>query len=64
MHPWMPEDWIMLWYDLHSNPTLIIHAASLYYFTHITNVWGCLEILPTHCGAGSVTGVWGKYEAW
>ena len=35
-------------------PTFIIHAASLYYLTHITNVWGCMEILPTHCGAGSV----------
>ena len=31
-----------------------MHAASLYYLTHITNVWGCMEILPTHCGAGSV----------
>ena len=29
-------------------------AASLYYLTHITNVWGCMEILPIHCGAGSV----------
>ena len=29
-------------------------AARLYYLTHITNVWGCMEILPTHCGAGSV----------
>ena len=35
-------------------PTFIMHAASLYYLTHITNVWGCMEILPTHCGAGSV----------
>ena len=35
-------------------PTFIIHAASLYYLTHITNVCGCMEILPTHCGAGSV----------
>ena len=33
---------------------LVIHAASLYYLTHITNVWGCMEILPIHCGAGSV----------
>ena len=32
----------------------IIHAASLYYLTHITNVWGCMEILPKHCAAGSV----------
>ena len=31
-----------------------MHAASLYYLTHITNVWGCMEILPIHCGAGSV----------
>ena len=29
-----------------------MHAASLYYLTHITNVWGCMEILPIHCGAG------------
>ena len=35
-------------------PTFIIHAASLYYLTHITNVWGCMEILPMHCGAVSV----------
>ena len=35
-------------------PKFIIHAESLYYLTHITNVWGCMEILPTHCGAGSV----------
>ena len=31
-----------------------MHAASLHYLTHITNVWGCMEILPSHCGAGSV----------
>ena len=36
-------------------PIFLMHAASLHYFlTHITNVWGCMEILPTHCGAGSV----------
>ena len=35
-------------------PTFIIHAATLYYLTRITNVWGCMEILPTHCGAVSV----------
>ena len=35
-------------------PKFIIHAASLYYLTHITNVCGCMEILPTHRGAGSV----------
>ena len=35
-------------------PTFIIHAASFHYLTHITNAWGCMEILPTHCGAGYV----------
>ena len=30
---------------------------SLYYLTHITSVWGCMEILPTHCGAGSAVKV-------
>ena len=54
MPPWMPEAWIMLWYDCSQTPTFIIHAASLYYLTHITNVWGCMEMLPTHYGAGSV----------
>ena len=33
---------------------IIMHAASLHYLTHITNVWGCMEILPLHCGARSV----------
>ena len=27
---------------------IIMHAASLHYLTHITNVWGCMEILPPH----------------
>ena len=36
------------------SPTYIIHAASFHYLTHITNASGCMEILPTHCGAGSV----------
>ena len=54
-HPWMPKAWIMLWYYLHSNrPAFLIYAASLFYWTHIINVWGCTEILPTHCGTGSV----------
>ena len=35
-------------------PTFIIHAASLYYLIHITNVCSFMEILPIHCGAGSV----------
>ena len=55
MHPWMPEAWIMRCGTICSQtPTFIIHAASLYYLTHITNIWGCMEILPIHCGAGSV----------
>ena len=29
-----------------------MHVAGLHYLTHITNVWGCMEILPIHCGAG------------
>ena len=45
---------LMLGYDVHSNPYMTMPPASLYYLTHITNVWGCMEILPTHCGAGSV----------
>ena len=36
------------------SPTYIIHPASFHYLTHITNASGCMEILPTHCGAGSV----------
>ena len=39
---------------MHPNPTFIMHAARLFYLTHITNVWGCMEILPKHCAAGSV----------
>ena len=35
-------------------PTFITHAASLHYLANIKNAWGCMEILPTHCGAGSV----------
>ena len=35
-------------------PTFLMYAASLFYLTHIINVWGCTEILPTHCGTGSV----------
>ena len=52
--------WINKWQTQHQKvlciqtPTFIMHAASLYYLTHITNVWGCMEILPIHCGAGSV----------
>ena len=52
--------WICKWQTQHQKvlciqtSTFIIHAASLYYLTHITNVWGCMEILPIHCGAGSV----------
>ena len=41
-------------YGIHTLHLLCMHAASLYFLTHITNVWGCMEILPTHCGAGSV----------
>ena len=29
-------------------------VLSLCYITRITNVWGCMEILSKHCGAGSV----------
>ena len=52
--------WINKWQTQHQKvlciqiPTFIIHEASLYYLTHITNVWGYMEILPIHCGAGSV----------
>ena len=52
--------WINKWQTQHQKvlciqtPTFIMHAASLYYLTHITNVRGCMEILPIHCGAGSV----------
>ena len=50
--------WIYKWQTQHQKvlciqtSTFVIHAASLYYLTHITNVWGCMEILPIHCGAG------------
>ena len=53
--------WINKWQTQHQNvlyiqtPTFIMHAASLYYLTHIANVWGnCMGILPIHCGVGSV----------
>ena len=28
--------------------TFIMYAASLYYLTHIINVWGCMEIVPIY----------------
>ena len=31
-----------------------MYAASLFYLIHIMDVWGCMEILLTHCGTGSV----------
>ena len=66
LKPWVPTKvdktcWIYKWQTQHqrvlciqTSTTFIIHAASLHYLTHITNVCVCMEILPIHCGAGSV----------
>ena len=65
LKPWVPTKvdktcWIYKWQTQHQKvlyiqtSSFIIHVASLYYLAHITNVWGCMEILLIHCGAGSV----------
>ena len=35
-------------------PTFLMYGAILVYLTQIKNVWGCMEIVPAHCGTGSV----------
>ena len=44
--------WIMLWYDLHSNPYIYYTCSKLILFNTHNKCLGLF--LPTHCGAGSV----------